>query len=87
MREGGRYTPPPPPPTARRRHLQVRPTPGFVLKAFTAADEKVFINVCASDDVGKPAAAGREWKVPNCMGAPRLERHKGTQRQLRTVLL
>ena len=68
------------PATAQQQGEQVVPTPGFVAKTRSATRKgaKVFINVCSSDHVDKPApvdsdtnAEEVQMRIPMSLGPPR----------------
>lgn len=58
----------------------IKPLPGYVIKITTNDDNKVFINVCHSDLIGKPESKakknkngmkGLEWNIPYAQTHPR----------------
>lgn len=62
----------------RERGVQVtfvRPRPGYVVKTSADGARKVFVNICSSDAVAKPAcrpdAGGHRWSLPHCLSPVR----------------
>lgn len=58
----------------------IKPLPGYVIKTTTKEDNKIFINVCHSELVGKPESKaikngsgqkGLEWSIPYAQTQPR----------------
>jgi hypothetical protein len=49
-------------PTTRLSEKEITLQPGFVVKSRDANGEKVFINVCGSDEIGVPAAHDDTWR-------------------------
>ncbi|EDS27823.1 conserved hypothetical protein [Culex quinquefasciatus] len=58
----------------------IKPLPGYVIKTTTKEDNKIFINVCHSDLVGKPVSKatrnsngqkGLKWSIPYAQTQPR----------------
>lgn len=56
----------------------LRPQAGFCIKTKTQDDQKIFINVCHHEKIDPPvmtpSGTGQEWKVPNSLGPPRMEK-------------
>ena len=57
----------------------IHPEPGYVLKTTSVSGEKIFINVCKSEVVGKPSMVtatqngkrGMQWSLPHSFAPPR----------------
>lgn len=62
----------------------IRPSPGFVAKAFKVTDgvkgDKVFINIVSSEKITKPTSVntpqGTSWSLPYSVGPPHMESDK-----------